>query len=215
MTNLKINNTQYDLPESFSEITLEDYCNYFNGLSENPDNSVKKAIDNEISILAKMMGTKKEAIYDLPVGIAGKLHESIRFIYDDSEFRKKIKNEIIIDGEKYFIPNVNDMSLRQWIDCDMTAKGEESPERFIELLACLLVDKKYGRYEGENKSLLKKLKTIPASEALPLLYFFLFKGQNLKKITQKFLQAEQEVNRFADNINNLSKTLTGSTLRRQ
>jgi hypothetical protein len=103
-----------------------------------------------------------------------------------------------IDGRKYFMPEPNEMSLRQFIDSDMIMK-EEKEDQFIELLACLLLpygkDGKY-EYDGKYQDLIPKIENMRASEGLPFIYTFFKKKVLSKKVTE----ASSEVQEAADQL---------------
>lgn len=176
---VKIKNKTYNLPESYNEISFEEYCKVFYNLKEtdkieDDEELTQTIIYNESIILSRLLKEDDNFCLDIPYNEFKTLTGIIQFIYKNEV---ETKNEITVDGVKYHIPKPEKFSLRQYIDIDTTLQ-EDNELKYIELLSILLV-KDDEKYDGNYKELFEKLKKIKASEALPLIFFFFQKGKGL------------------------------------
>lgn len=209
MLKVEINGKEYNIPESFNELTLEQYCKAFYKIpsvkdEEDEDEKLIQIKKNESIILSRIMGEDDEFCLDLPWSVYEKIIKSIDFIYSPDDFLKNSKASIIIDGIRYSVPPMDKMTMRQFIDADVVMK-EESPMQYIELLSTLLLTKddngEYIPYNGEYQKLVDKLKVAPCSICLPLVFHFFKKGQAFKKLSEASMKVE-EAKRLAQHIQN-------------
>ena len=208
MIRLKINNKDYELPTSFDDITLEDYCRIFRKLTDidkiEDDRekyiSIKK---NEATIISRLLGERDDFCLDLPLPLFDKLTKLCNFIYGIDNLKRK--NEIVIDGKKYKVGEVNKFSTRKWIDIDITTKDSDD-DLYIQLLAILLdevqEDGKLKAYDGNYQKLMPKLAKMKCSDALPIVYYFFWRGANLRKIMKACSAMQEIMNRFAPHTTN-------------
>lgn len=197
MVKLEINDKQYKIPESFEEMTLEQYCKVFYKLdtSESDDEieSFKKGKENEAIILSRLLGEDDSFCLDLPLNVYALLNEKVKFLYDVGFLLKNAKAGIVVDGKRYSIPPFNEMSFRQYIDADVVMKEKENDMQYIELLSILLTAKdkqgKWEPYTGDYQDMMGKLRKLKCSEALPIVYHFFKKNYTLKKLSQLSMKA--------------------------
>jgi len=207
---LEINGKKYKLPTSWHTLTLEQYCKAFYKLPKIDDemsdiDKFKLIRESESVILSRLLGEDDDFCLDLPLNIYALLNESVQFIYDGDFFMKNAKAGIVIDNKRYSIPPMDKMSMRQFIDADVVMKGEESDMQYIELLSILLLtqDEKgeWIPYDGKYEKMMEKVRNLPCSEALPLVFHFFKKGLALKKLSKAYLKME-EVNQQLQSIEN-------------
>ena len=198
MIKLEINDKKYKIPESFDEMTLEQYCRIFWKLDtsfdvDDEEEKIKKVIEVESKIISRLLGEDDDFCLDLPITVYNKIVSKTRFLYDSSFFLKNAKAGIIIDGRRYSIPPMNEMSLRQYIDADVVMKEKENDHQYLELLSILLTAKdkqgKWEKYNGDYQELMGKLKNMSCTDTLPLVYHFFKKGEALKAISKASMKA--------------------------
>lgn len=197
MVKLDINDKHYELPTSFDELTLEQYCRIFYKLDTNKSDDelveFKRSKENESKILSRLLGEDDDFCLDLPINVYAQLIDKIKFLYDINYLLKNSRAGIVIDGKRYSIPPFNEMSLRQYIDADVVMKEKENDMQYIELLSILLTatdkDGKWVKYNGDYQEMMGKLRNMKCSEALPLVYHFFRKGHSLKKLSQLSMKA--------------------------
>lgn len=176
MLKLTIENKEYEIPSSFSELTLGEYCRIFYNLASDTDD-IKIMQENQSKIISRMLGENDDFLLDKPVGLYTRLLQLTGYIYDLSGFKMRKDNVkyLDIDGVRYEIKSPSEMSLRQYIDIDTTIKDEDNAEKYVELLSIMLV-RRGEEYNGDYKELSKKVSKIPCDVALPIVFHFFLKG---------------------------------------
>ena len=93
MLKVEYDGKKYEIPQSFDELTLEQYCKAFYKLPKVEEDmseleKFKIVKENESRILSRLMGEKDDFCMNLPLGIYARLNEAIQFIYDSNYFIK-------------------------------------------------------------------------------------------------------------------------------
>lgn len=199
MIKLEINEKKYKIPESFDEMTLEQYCRIFykldvpNDVEDDEVEEFKRQANTQSIILSRLLGEDDDFCLDLPINVYTQLIDKIKFLYDIDYLLKNSRAGITVDGKRYTIPPFNEMSLRQYIDADVVMKEKENDMQYIELLSILLTAKdkqgKWVKYNGDYQEMMGKLRKMKCSEALPIVYHFFKKGHSLKKLSQLSMKA--------------------------
>ena len=209
MTKLKINDKEYNLPEGWKDVNMKTYCHLFYKLEETNDKMDESAIQiitlrNESKIISRLLGEDDEFCLNLPVDVFNILRSKIQFLYDIKNFLDSKIFYLNIDGKKYFMPEPNEMALRQYIDADIIMK-QENENQFIELLACLLLpvgkDGKY-EYDGKYQDIIPKIENMSAEDGLPFIYTFFKKKVISKKVSEDFSKVREEANQLVEHIKN-------------
>lgn len=210
MLKITINEKEYDYPESFDEITMKEYCDIFYKLADTNKNMSEDeirliTIENEAKIMSRLLHEDDDFVLSLPVDVFGLLKVKTSWIYEINVFLDSKIFYLKIDGKKYFVPNPDEMSLRQYIDADMTMREVENKNQFIELLSILLLpfdkDGKF-KYDGNYKDLIPKIEKMKASECLPFIYTFFKKKVISKKLMEDFSRVEEGANQLLQGIQN-------------
>lgn len=209
MVKVEINDKKYEIPESFDELTMEQYCKAFYKLPKIEDDmdatqKFRLMRENESVILSRIMGENDDFCLDLPLNVYANLNNAIQFIYEQDYFLKNAKAGVTINRKRYTIPTLDKMSMRQFIDADVVMQNESNMQ-YIELLSVLLLtydDKgEYIPYNGDYEELMGYVRSLPCSEGLPLVFHFFKKGEALKKLSKASMKV-QEVNRLLLNTAN-------------
>lgn len=202
MIKLEIDDKVYKIPESFDELTFEQYCKVFWKLDtgigiDDEVERFKKDTETEATIISRLMGEEDDFCLSLPINVYVNIKERLKYLYDIDFLLKNAKAGIVIDGKRYSIPPMNEMPLRQYIDADVVMKEKENPLQYIELLSILLTSKdkdgKWIKYNGEYQEMMGKLRKMKCSDVLPLVYHFFKKGHSLKRISQLSMKVEESL----------------------
>jgi hypothetical protein len=196
MTKLEINDKVYNLPSSWDELTLEQYCKAFYNLdtSDKGDEieNLKRDRLNESYILSRLLGESDDFCINLPITVYEKLVKSIRFMFDIKHLMENARADIKIDGKIYMIPPFNEMPLRQYIDSDVVARQKDNPYSYIELLAILLTPKddkgKWIAYDGKYEERFETLKKMSCSEALGIVYHYFKKKESSMMLSKLYMK---------------------------
>lgn len=203
MIKLEIDDKKYNIPESFDEMTFEQYCKIFFKLpkiTEEMDDIDAYRMTREVEaiIISRLLGESDDFCMGLPINVYNEISKRLKYISSVADVMKKGKSLIKIDGKIYMIPPFGEMQLRQYIDADVILKGEESDLQYIELLSILLTAKdrngKWIPYNGDYQELMGKVRQLKCSEALGLCYHFFLKGEALKKLSKasmKVVESQQ------------------------
>ena len=204
MKKFEINGKEYQFPESWSDITMKQYCHLFYDLhtthsGATEEEKLAQTIDTEAVIISRLLGEKDDFVANLPIEVFLTLQKEVGFIYSIKDFTDSKVFYLNIDGKKYWMPEPQEMSLRQYVDADMIMK-EEGENQFIELLACLLLP--YGKdgkfeYDGKYQELIPKIERMKAEDALPFIYTFFKKKQLSKNVTEAFSKVEEAADQLA------------------
>lgn len=207
MNKFEINGKEYQFPQSWDDITMKQYCHLFHNLPTAPSDAsdeekLAHTIDTEAIIISRLLGENDDFVSNLPIEVFLTLQKQVRFIYSISDFTESKIFYLNIDGRRYWMPEPQEMSLRQYIDADMIMK-EESDNQFIELLACLLLP--YGKdgkfeYDGNYQELIPKIERMKATDALPFIYTFFKKKQLSKNVTKAYSKVEEAADQLLHNI---------------
>lgn len=199
MIKLEINDKIYNIPESFEEMSMEQYCRIFYHLpSYDGDDDIERFRHErqvESVILSRILGEDDEFCLSLPLNVYAQLNESVRYLYDIDSLLSVTSSRLLIDGRYYSIPPFEEMSLRQYIDADVIIQGKENPLQYIELLSILLTSKddngNWIPYDGEYHGLMERLRSLKCSDGLPLVYHFFLLGETLKKLSKVSMRVEE------------------------
>ena len=210
MKKFEINGKEYQFPESWSDITMKQYCHLFYNLHTSPSGASEAeklvhTIDTEAVIISRLLGEKDDVVANLPIEVFFIKQKQKGIIYTISDFTESKMFYLNIEGKKYWMPEPQEMSLRQYIDADMIMK-EEGENQFIELLACLLLP--YGKdgkfeYDGKYQELIPKIEKMKAEDALPFIYTFFKKKQLSKNVTEAFSKVEEASDQLASSTQDL------------
>lgn len=199
MVKVEIDGKTYNVPSEWKDITMEDYSHAFWNLEKVDDSMDEKqkevVTDRNMGVIAsRLLGEKDDFLMDKPLGLFVRISEIIGFIYSIDTFLMNNEYHLTINGKKYYMPSPEDMSLRQYIDCDEIMKNDNNPKQFIELLAALLVtfNVKKGMlyYDGSYEERMDAIANLPASEGLPFIYTFFKKKVLFSKVMEAYSKVE-------------------------
>ena len=183
-------NIEINVPSSLAEITLGQYQKFLKIAENNPDGNFLNAKMIEIfcgiplSDSYKLKMSSVTAILDI-------LNEMLAITPQHVERFK-------MNGVEYgFIPDLDEMSLGEYIDLDNNASKWEQMHVAMNVLYRPIKTSKVGKYniEGYDVKFPEVLKDMPLDAAIGSLFFFYNLGTELAKHTIQSLdsQAEMEV----------------------
>ena len=169
---------EINVPTSLSEITLRQYQKFLKIAEENPEGNF---------LDAKMI----EIFCGIPLSDSYKLKMvSVTAIIDILNSMLEVKPNHIerftLNGIEYgFIPDLDEMSLGEYVDLDNNASKWESMHIAMNVLYRPIVTSKLGKYNIEEytTSNPEKMLDMPLDAALGSLFFFYNLGMELSKHT--------------------------------
>ena len=171
-------NIEINVPTSLNEITLEQYQRYLKVTEETPDGSLLDAKMIEIfcgipiSESYKLKMSSVQAIVDILVDM---LNEKPTHI-----------NRFSLDGVQYgFIPDLDEMSLGEYVDLDGNASDWQKMHIAMNVLYRPVITDKVGKYNIKEYTAEDpdKMKDMPLGVAIGSLFFFYKLGLELSSHT--------------------------------
>ena len=181
---------EINVPTSLNEITLEQYQKFLKASEENPEGSFLDAKMIEIfcgiplSDSYKLKMSSVQAIVDI---LTDMLNETPAHI-----------DKFSLDGVQYgFIPDLDEMSLGEYVDLDGNASDWQKMHVAMNVLYRPVITSKKGKYNIKEYTAddPEKMKDMPLGVALGSLFFFYNLGLELSKhtILSSSNQAEMEI----------------------
>lgn len=187
-------NYNINMPLSWNEISL----NMFQEISKLYDNEKKPTIIDILSILTNI---KKEELEQYPVEILNNIIQQAQYI--QSTPTNEVKNEIIIDGEKYYINYENELRFKEFVDSQTLLEGNNRDYASLLAILCRKQDELYTD-EYIAKEFDKRVEMFnkqPITNILPVVNFFLNYWVVLEKTSKESLiTIKEEANKYLDNI---------------
>ena len=183
-------NIEINVPTSLNEITLGQYQKFLKVAQENQEGSFLNAKMIEIfcgiplSDSYKLKMSSVEAIVDI---LTEMLNETPTHI-----------DKFALNGTQYgFIPDLDEMSLGEYVDLDGNASDWQKMHIAMNVLYRPIVTSKVGKYNIEEytASDSEKMKAMPLGAAIGSLFFFYNLGIELSKHTILYSsnQVEMEI----------------------
>lgn len=190
MKRIKIEDTLYNVPESWDDVTLGQYEKWFDYVA---DTKMK-----EVELVSLISTIPFDLLSTLPLSFYTDVLNMVSFAFAGNDF--KPSNNILIDDEVYSVSVKDELTLAQYVDVEATFEEEGNDSRLSEILAivCLKKGEKYdSKILKERKKLFQDLKM---NEVFPLLAFFLQLRKNLLIITTFYSNVVEQANQFASLI---------------
>lgn len=187
MNKVEINDKIYTYPENWDEVSFGLWEEFQMFLDRKLDENDKFSYDSMIDIMSLITGISREDFLEQSKHFFELIFSSIKFLFEDELSKIKIKNELIISGEKYIIDDNPNISFGQWIDRDAVLENYPSNQKLSAMLAVMLIpEKNQGKYNSnEVEKRQAEIKKMCVKDVYPLLAFFLTK----KKLLQECLVA--------------------------
>lgn len=179
---------EINVPTSLNEITLDQYQKFLKVAEENPEGSFLDAKMIEIfcgiplSDSYKLKMSSVQAIVDI---LTEMLNETPAHI-----------NKFSLDGVQYgFIPDLDEMSLGEYVDLDGNASDWQKMHIAMNVLYRPVITDKVGKYNIKEYTAddPSKMKDMPLGVALGSLFFFYNLGIELSKHTILSSSNQQEM----------------------
>lgn len=192
MIELEINEKKYNLPENFKELKFKDYCRCLKDLpkitTEEPYERFMSIKKNLSIIISRLLNESDEFALNLPITVYDKLENICLYILSNEVEQKT--TQIYIDGKTYTLPELEKITLRQWINLDDAVTSED----YIVLLSNLLVELGKDYNVDVIPNLKSNIENKPTEEMLPLVNYFFGLGQRFRQISKDCTQIQENLN---------------------
>ncbi len=198
------------VPDTLSEITLEQYQKFLKIQDNNEDETFLA-----IKMIEIFCGIRGDTIMKMK---ASSIRDITTILTDMFNQKPPLVREFTMKGKEYgFIPKLEDMSFGEYVDLDTYVGDFENIHRAMAVLYRPITQKyndKYliEEYEGEDNEIMKDM---PMDAVLSSVIFFYNLGMDLSKVMLNYLQEEetqdlvQQLNseKNGDGINQFSGSL--------
>ena len=186
---------EINVPTSLSEVTLGQYQKFLKIAEDNPEGNF---------LNAKMI----EIFCGIPLSDSYKLKmSSVTAIIDIlnellSQTPKRVEQFTINDVQYGFIPDLDEMSLGEYVDLDGSASDWNNMHIAMNVLYRKIKIKKSGKYNivDYNVENPEKMKDMPLDAAIGSLFFFYNLGMELSKHTILYSSNQVEMEVYQDQL---------------
>ena len=186
---------EINVPTTLNEITLGQYQKFLKIAENNPDGNF---------LNAKMI----EIFCGIPLSDSYKLKMSsvtaiIEILSELLQSTPKHQEKFTINDIEYgFIPDLNDMSLGEYIDLDNNASNWEQMHVAMNVLYRPIKESRVGKYNivDYNIATSETLKDMPLGAAIGSLFFFYNLGMELSKHTILCSNNQQEMEAIQEQL---------------
>lgn len=198
------------VPDTLSEITLEQYQKFLKIQDNNEDETFLA-----VKMIEIFCGIRGDHIMKMK---ASSIKDITRILTDMFNQKPPLVREFTMKGKEYgFIPKLEDMSFGEYVDLDTYVGDFENIHKAMAVLYRPITQKyndKYliEEYEGEDKEIMKDM---PMDAVLSSIIFFYNLGMDLSKVMLNYLQHEETqalvqqltLEKNGDGINQFSDSL--------
>ena len=180
---------EINVPTSLDEITLGQYQKYLKIAEDNPDGNFLDAKMIEI-----FCGIPLSDTYKLKASSAAAIIDILSELLDSKPTHVE---QFVMDGVTYgFIPDLDEMSLGEYIDLDNNASKWEQMHIAMNVLYRPIKDIRKEKYNIIDYTTTNpdKMKDTPMSAVTGSLFFFLNLGIELSNHTILYSNSEEEMN---------------------
>lgn len=213
--NFSINNTTY----TFNEITLRKYLELQNFVGE-------ETMDNKFAIVSVVTDCPVEELRKLSFNDWTLVYNETLFHISFSTSTENIRPLITFEGVEYSLPDVNDLTIGEYIDLDLIIQAEKTDRRLNEIAAILyrpVISKKRNLIQiepydaKECKARAEAFLDLPISAIKSANAFFLHSAKSLQKNLLDSLNLKETLNNLPaedrEHLQNLlQRELGGSSL---
>ena len=186
---------EINVPTTLNEITLGQYQKFLKIAENNPDGNFLNAKMIEI-----FCGISLSDSYKLKMSSVTAITEILSELL---ESKPKHQEKFTIGSTEYgFIPDLNDMSLGEYIDLDNNASNWEQMHVAMNVLYRPIKESRVGKYniKDYNISTSENLKDMPLGAAIGSLFFFYNLGMELSRHTILYSNNQQEVEAIQEQL---------------
>ena len=198
------------VPDTLSEITLEQYQKFLKIQDNNEDETFLA-----VKMIEIFCGIRGDHIMKMK---ASSIRDIAGILTDMFNQKPPLVREFTMKGKEYgFIPKLEDMSFGEYVDLDTYVGDFENIHKAMAVLYRPITQKyndKYliEEYEGEDT---EKMKDMPMDAVLSSIIFFYNLGMDLSKVMLNYLQHEETqalvqqltLEKNGDGINQFSDSL--------
>lgn len=182
-----------DVPDSLSDIKLRQYQKFVKETKDNEDTDFIQNKIIEIFCNVRANDVKKIKYTDVK-----KISDRINKLFEEKP--ALVRNFNLYAVNYYFIPNLDEISLGEYIDIDTYISDWDNIHIAMNVLYRPLKQKLKEKYliEDYNENNNTVLQDMPLDAVMSSIFFFYHLGNDLLKVIVNYLQNSQEIQQALD-----------------
>ena len=182
-----------DVPDSLSDIKLRQYQKFVKETKDNEDTDFIQNKIIEIFCNVRASDVKKIKYTDIK-----KISDRINKLFEEKP--GLVRNFNLYGVNYYFIPNLDEISLGEYIDIDTYISDWDNIHIAMNVLYRPLKQKLKEKYliEDYNENNNTVLQDMPLDAVMSSIFFFYHLGNDLLKVIVNYLQNSQEIQQALD-----------------
>jgi hypothetical protein len=182
-----------DVPDSLSDIKLRQYQKFVKETKDNEDTDFIQNKIIEIFCNVRASDVKKIKYTDIK-----KISNRINKLFEEKP--ALVRNFNLYGVNYYFIPNLDEISLGEYIDIDTYISEWDNIHIAMNVLYRPLKQKLKEKYliEDYNENNNTVLQDMPLDAVMSSIFFFYHLGNDLLKVIVNYLQNNQEIQQALD-----------------
>ena len=182
-----------DVPDSLSDIKLRQYQKFVKETKDNEDTDFIQNKIIEIFCNVRATDVKKIKYTDIK-----KISDRINKLFEEKP--ALVRNFNLYGVNYYFIPNLDEISLGEYIDIDTYISDWDNIHIAMNVLYRPLKQKLKEKYliEDYNENNNTVLQDMPLDAVMSSIFFFYHLGNDLLKVIVNYLQNSQEIQQALD-----------------
>lgn len=182
-----------DVPDSLSDIKLRQYQKFVKETKDNEDTDFIQNKIIEIFCNVRANDVKKIKYTDIK-----KISDRINKLFEEKP--ALVRNFNLYAVNYYFIPNLDEISLGEYIDIDTYISDWDNIHIAMNVLYRPLKQKLKEKYiiEDYNENNNTVLQDMPLDAVMSSIFFFYHLGNDLLKVIVNYLQNSQEIQQALD-----------------
>lgn len=198
MMKFEINGHQFNVPTSWSDITLGEYEKWY---ASRPQTRL-----DYVHYIARICGIEPDLLLSASAELFDTICSKMEFILDTN---LQPAYMVEIDHEKYFVSPSDKLTLGEWVDVDTLMNSQDSDQQLSQMLAivCRPVAEEYEPEKANERAQLFRMQ--PCDKMLPLVSFFLFREKQLSETLNHCSEVVAQANRFLRDTKSFAKSGDG------
>lgn len=205
MLSLEVKGKKYDCPESYSEVTMEDYIKFFDGIDIKANQTPEEQLVNSTKLISNILGIPVDELLDIPAMQIMDIRSAIGFLTEKLEPAET--DILILNNTSYSIPDAAKMSYRQLIDAESVVKDGDERENFCKLASYLFVKSGETYDPSKVEELEKVILKSTVKEVMPGILRFLAEKTRLLEDFQRYSEKMEELKNTLKNIKSTNESI--------
>lgn len=199
MITLSFDDQQIQVPQSWADIRLGDYEQWFR--------AEPTTRSEQIQLVANICQIDVNLLLNNPTQVFDTIMDIVAFVFE--EYMGEAANRIEINGTQYSISFTDELTLAEWVDLESVFETENE-SRLSEILSilCRPVGERYDSKVSDSRK--EVFTNLTMDKALPLLAFFLQQNERSQIAFNLYSETKEMVDQYLQLIQNFVENGDGT-----